>query len=148
MNIVFPSNTTEIINDIRNAVGRLADFYYVYSSQPCPSGACHLDPITNTSTNSWCTICSGNYWIPLYIKFPILAHVTWGGSDMASWQTGGMIFDGDCTLQIAYSGGIEDLVDKTRYVVVDNKTMEIKKMALRGFQGLNRVIITLIEKED
>jgi hypothetical protein len=67
---------------------------------------------------------------------------------MASWQTGGMIFDGDCTLQIAYSGGIEDLVDKTRYVVVDNKTMEIKKMALRGFQGLNRVIITLIEKED
>jgi len=148
MNIVFPTNTTETINNIRNAIGRLTDFYYVYSSMPCPSGACHLDPITNTSTNSWCIICSGNYWIPLYSKQSILAHVTWGASDLASWQTGGLIYDGDCTLQIAYSGGVEDLIDKTRFVVVDNKQMEIKKSALRGFQGINRVILTLIEKEE
>ena len=57
--IVWPTNTKTIIDNIRGAIGRTVDFYTVASSNPC--SVCDLDPVTDESTDSFCTTCSGLY---------------------------------------------------------------------------------------
>lgn len=146
--IVWPSNTTDIIDDIRDAIGRGVDFYTVASSTPCP--VCNLDPVTNTSVDSFCPTCSGLYWIPVYAMCTITGHVTWGNMDIMRWETGGQYFDGDVRVQIKYTPQYLTIVDDAEssgFVVIDNKTMTIRSRILRGVKAINRILIDLIEKE-
>jgi hypothetical protein len=144
VSITFP-DTVDTIDDIRSAIGRYIEIFIVTSSIPCD--ICNLDPVTNTSTNSFCPACSGAYWIPIYSGANVKAHVTWGKSDEISWYTGGMTFDGDCRLQIKYTSDNLDLVDNAEYIIVDSKKVEIRDKTLRGVQQLNRIIIDCIESE-
>lgn len=146
MPIVFPSNTREIINEIRGAIGREVEFIYVASSTPC--SACSLDPITDTSTDSFCEVCSGNYWIPQYSGVLVSGHIIWGKADFPNWQSAGIVYDGDCTVQIELTSGNLFLADNSIKVIVDDKVLEIKRKTLRGVQSLNRIILSLIESEN
>lgn len=146
MEITFPEDTESTIDAIRDAVGR--DVYFVSATlSGCTASGCSLDPTTNTSTNSFCTTCSGMYWIPTYIQNAINAHISWGNADILGWVTGGQYFDGDCRVQIKYTDSNLNIVDSAEYVLVDNKTMTIKSKILRGVQNINRILIDLIEKE-
>lgn len=142
--ITWPENTTEIIDAIRGAIGRDVTFYVLAGSLPCP--ACDLDPTTNTSTNSFCEICSGVYWINTYSGVSISGHVTWNDHDMLTWQTGGQLFDGDCRIQIKYTPENITVLDNTKWVEIDGKTLEIKRRNMRGVQQVNRIILSLIER--
>lgn len=142
--IIFPNNTTEVINSIRDAIGRIVYFNVVSSAIAC--NICSLDPVTNTSTNSFCVVCSGNYWIDQIDSHPILAHVNWGKGDISKWETGGIYLDGDCTIQIEYTDTNVDIVEKTKFVVVDNRELEIKSKYLKGVPELNRIILNLMER--
>jgi len=144
MAITWPSNTKSIIDEIRGAIGRDVTFHIVASSIPCDY--CDLDPTTNTSIDSFCPVCSGNYWIPVYSGVTISGHVTWGNADILNWQTGGMLMDGDCRIQIEYTPENITVVDATEWVEVDNKELEIKKRIYRGVKELNRIILNLIER--
>jgi len=146
-NIIFPSNTREIINAIRGAIGRIVYFTYVASSASCTT--CVLDPVTGTSTDSFCPECSGLYWIPIWSSMPISGHVTWGKHDVLKWESVGQYFDGDCRVQIEYTPEnvvIVDNTQKTGYVKVDGKELEIKSRIFRGVKELNRILVNLIEK--
>lgn len=148
MNIVWPDNTTEIIDKIRGAIGRDVTFYVVASSTPCPT--CSLDPITNESTDSFCPTCSGIYWIPVYSGYTVSGHITWGNMDTLQWITTGQYFDGNARVQIKYTPESLSIVEQTQdsgYVVVDNESMEIKSILLRGVKNINRILINLIKKE-
>jgi hypothetical protein len=145
MTITFPGNTVDIIDDIRSAIGRPVEFITVISADAC--GTCYLDSITNTSTDAFCPECGGRYWKPIYETVTLSGHVTWHPADIDSFQTGGMVYDGDCTVQIKLEDGTMAMLDSTIEVHIDNKIMEIKKTLLRGVRPLNRVIISLIEKE-
>ena len=148
MNIVWPSNTTEIIDEIRFAIGRDVDFYIVASSIACP--VCDVDPVTNTSTDSFCPTCSGVYWIPVWSAYTISGHITWANADILTWPVGGQQFDGDVRVQIKYTPENLTIVDDCQtegYVIVDTKTMEIKSRILRGVKQLNRILIDMIERE-
>jgi hypothetical protein len=145
MVITFPSNTREIINQIRTAIGRDVFFYIVDTVTQCP--ICDLDPITNTSTDSFCTTCSGEYWIKTYTGIPVSGFISWQPSDILNWQSAGQLFDGDCRVQIERTDYNLQLVELTKFVVVDNKVMEIRKVTPRGVKELNRLLIDLIEKE-
>jgi hypothetical protein len=142
--ITWPSNTTEIIDEIRNAIGRDVIFYTLAGSLPCP--VCNLDPTTNTSTDSFCETCSGNFWMPIYSGIMISGHVTWNDHDMLNWQTGGQLFDGDCRIQIKYTPENITVLDATKWVEIDGKSLEIKRRNMRGVQQVNRVILSLIER--
>ena len=144
MTIVFPEDTEDIIDGIRDAIGRDITFVSVTTSG-CP--VCSLDPVTNQSTDSFCPVCSGLYWIPTPVYDVINAHVTWGNVDFQNWYPGGYQFEGDARAQIKYTLANLDIVDNALYVYIDNKVMEIKSFILRGVQNINRILIDMIERE-
>lgn len=143
--ITFPTDTEDVIDAIRSAIGRDVTFYYIYSSMPCP--ICDLDPVTNTSKDAFCIICSGEYWIPLYSGETVNAHITWGYSEQLGWVKGGQLDEGEVRLQIKYIPSIVTIVESAEYVLVDGKNMQIVKKTLRGVPELNRILIDLIERE-
>lgn len=142
--ITWPANTTEITDEIRSAIGRTVVFYSEIKSD-CP--ACSIDPITDTSTNSFCPTCSGIGYLITYSGTELIAHVTWGYSEQLGWVSGGTMDEGDCRVQIKYTIANQTVVDNTSYLVVDNRQLEIKKRTLRGVPAVNRILIDCIEKE-
>lgn len=146
MTITFPTNTADIIDQIRGAIGRDVNFIYVAGNTPCPT--CSLDPITNTSTDSFCPTCSGYYFIPVISGFVTSGHITWGKSEMLNWQSGGQLFDGDCRVQVKYTSEILNVISKTKFLQVDGKELEIKKTNYRGVKDLNRVLLDCIERDN
>jgi len=146
VSIVWPTAfEKEVVDAIRGAIGREVTFYVVASSTPCP--ICDLDPVTNTSTDSWCPVCSGEYWLYTYSGVPLDAHVSWGYSEQLGWVQGGQLAEGECRVQIEYLPENVTVVDNSKWVEVDGKKMQIVKKTLRGVKTLNRILVDLIEKE-
>ncbi|HAQ02271.1 TPA: hypothetical protein DCQ22_00010 [Candidatus Nomurabacteria bacterium] len=145
MEIVFPSDTKDVIDAIRGVIGREIVFHVVASATACTS--CDLDPVTNTSTDSFCLECNGVYWVPTYSGIAISGHVAWGKSDQMRWEAGGQWFEGSCGAQVELTEDNLQTVNDTIYVTIDDKEMEIRKTMRRGVPELNRILIDLIEKE-
>jgi len=145
INITWPTaQDEEVVDAIRSAIGRETTWYIVASSSPCPD--CSLDPITNTSTDSFCITCGGEYWIPTYSGVTISGHVNWGYSEQLGWVSGGQLNEGECRVQIKYTLANLNAVDNAKWVEVDGKTMEVVKRILRGVQTLNRILVDLRER--
>lgn len=144
MHIEWPTDTKVVIEDIINTIGR--DVTFITSTL---SGCynCSLDPVTGTSTNSFCPVCSGIYWIPLYSGTDIISHITWKFSDKGDWQTGGITFLGDGIVKIMYSGPYMNIVDNTDYMVVDGVQVDIQKVTLLGVPSINRIILDFKERQ-
>lgn len=145
MLITFPDNTIEVIDKIRGAIGRPVSFYVISDTTTC--SGCTLDPVTNTSTNSFCPVCSGNYYMYTYSGVSISGHIFWNSSDMLNWPSAGFIFEGDCRVQIKYTPANLNTTDVAKYVIVDNKKMSIGKKAFRGVPEINRIILYLDQEE-
>lgn len=143
MQITFPDNTREIINAIRGAIGRNVVFYSGYQTD-CP--ACDIDPVTNTSTNSFCTVCSGVGYIVVWSGTTISGHITQGPTDYMQWATGGQYVDGDCRVQIEHTPTNLTVVDSASFVMIDGKKFDIRKKILRGVKEINRILIDLLER--
>ncbi len=145
--ITWPTTQdTEVVDAIRGAIGRDVIFNIIETTSGC--SICNLDPITNTSTDSFCPICSGNYWIYTYSGVSISGHVTWGFSEQLGWVEGGRLDEGECRVQIKYTPENVTVVDATKWVDVDDRKMQIVKKNLRGVQSINRILINLIEQEE
>lgn len=143
MQIIWPSNTVEVIDEIREVIGRnvIVDIPYTVACS-----ACSLDPITNTSTDSFCNVCDGVYWIPTLSGMTILAHITWGPSDQLGWITGGQLLEGECRIQIKNTpDNLYAVLSGVNYYV-DDKIMYKKNTVQRGVKELNRIIINLKER--
>lgn len=145
MTITFPSDTRDTINDIRNAIGRTVTFYREYE-QDCP--ACTIDPVTNTSVNPYCIVCSGLGYLYTYSGFGITGHITWSPSETMNWVTGGQFIEGDCRVQIEHTAANITIVDNTDYVMIDGRKFKINKKMYRGVPELNRILIDLTEDEE
>lgn len=143
MQIVFPENTEEVIDAIRNAIGR--DVLFV-AEVKVPCSACSIDPVTNTSTNSFCLVCSGVGYIITYSGATISGHVTQGQTDYMQWTPGGQYYDGDCRVQIKYTPENITIIDNASYVMVDDQKFDIRKKTFRGVKNLNRILLDLIER--
>ena len=147
MIIAFPSNTREIIENIIDADGR--DVTFITSTlSGCPYSGDSLDPITNTSTNSFCPVCSGIYWIPTLSGNAIKAHITWKYADQEEFHTGGHVFLGDGIVKIVYSGPYMDIIDNTDYMIVDGKQVNIQRITLLGVPSINRVILDFKQRSN
>jgi len=144
MLITFPTNTTEVIDAIRSAIGREVTFYAEYS---VPCSACTLDPVTNTSTNSFCLVCSGEGYVITYSGTTLTGHVTHYPSEIMQWSTGGQYIEGDCRVQIKYTPANITVVDTASYAIIDGKKFDVRKKIMRGFRELNRILIDLIQRQ-
>ena len=142
----FPSNSKDIIEKIITQVGRPVTFYTVVSVSGCY--LCAYDPISDTSTDSFCPVCSGEFWIPTYSGSVFTSKVTWGMSEYNDWVTGGHVENGDCELTLLYAPETETIVHDAKYVVVDDRKLNLKKIILRGIKPTyNRILVVLKEKE-
>lgn len=141
--ITWPANTTDIINRIRDVIGRLVTFYVTVTGTPCTT--CTLDPVTNLATDPFCVECSGKYWKDTLSGWPCSGHVRWRNADKPLWSPGGIIDEGDCKVTIAYSGMALYNVQHSEYVEVDGFMMYVKDFKLRGVQPVNRITVTLLE---
>lgn len=145
MNIKFPENTKKIIDSIRNAIGRDVIFNHVASYTECPD--CTLNPVTKTSTNSFCTTCLGLYYIPNITPITVKAHVTWGLFDRLNWISGGELSDAKCRIQIEYNELNDSITKYGTSVIVDGKTMYIDKKNYHGVPEINRIVLELKSEE-
>jgi len=145
MNILWPSNTRDVINNIINEIGRDVTFY---TSTLSGCYNCSLDPVTNTSINSFCPVCSGTYWIATLSGYDIKAHVTWKYADQDDWHTGGHVFLGDGIIKVMYSGPYMDIINDTDFAVVDGKEVDIERVTLLGVPSINRIILDFKERND
>lgn len=142
----WPTNTREVISGIIDEIGRDVEIWYVWSSYACP--VCTLDPITDTSNDSFCPTCSGEYWIDVMSGVEELAHVTWKFDFGNEFQTGGRNFIGDARVKFMHTDEMEDLVKEAKYLIVDGKTMNVERTTLLGAPQINRIILDLKEKEE
>lgn len=143
--ITFPSNTEDIIDAIRGAIGRNVTFVEITERTPCP--VCGIDPVTNTAIDPFCTTCSGYGYLYTYSGTTISGHVTWGHSELLNWQTGGQLDDGECRVQVKYTVANADLVENASWVEIDGRKMQKVKIILRGVPAINRILVDLIEQE-
>lgn len=141
--ITFPTDTADTIDAIRHAIGRMivVDIPHI---EECT--VCSLDPTTNTSTNSFCPVCSGLYFIPVLSGYSVESHITWGPSDNLAWVTGGQLLEGECRIQIKYTPqNLLAVLSGINYHV-DDKVMYKDTYVLRGAPELNRIIVNLKER--
>lgn len=143
--ITFPTNTEEIIDEIRDAIGREVTFW-VDRLDVCTASGCGIDPITNTALNSFCAVCSGVGYVITLSGCTVMSHVTWKPDMIMNWHTGGQNFDGDCRIQIKLSDEILSVVNNTDFVQVDGRDLDIREITKRGVPELNRILIDCIEK--
>lgn len=145
----FPTNTRSVIESIIDNIGRNVTFY-TSTLSGCTASGCGLDPVTDTSINSFCPVCSGTYWIPIWSGYDIKAHVTWKFSEQDEFHTGGTVFLGDGIIKVMYSGPYMNIINNTEYVGVDGKQVDIQRVTLLGVPSINRIILDFKErsKED
>jgi hypothetical protein len=145
---IFPKSQSrsQIEEIINNSTGRDVNIFYVYSSMACP--ICTLDPTTNTSTDSFCATCSGDYWIDSYSGVVWSGHVTWKYDYKNEFETGGRVFIGDVQAKVMHSDSRETILKTPKtYLVIDDITTDIVKLTNLG-NPVNRIIISCKEREE
>jgi hypothetical protein len=143
MIITFP-DTRDTVNAIRGAIGRVVTLHIIASTSGCY--ACDLDPINNTSTDPFCTVCGGVYWSITYNNINVSGHVSWSPIEERRFTTAGIKPEGDCTVTIEYTPGVEDTVNATKWIDVDGIRMLVHRYELRGHQQINRIRMILKEE--
>ncbi len=152
MSFVFPEGTFDQINQIRGVVGRIVTINVIEGNTACPD--CTLDPITNTSTDSFCETCDGLYWTPVISGYATSGHVRWLSADQNMYTPGGIVPEGDCKVTIQHTDLNMDRVERSNTWVVDSKTLYPLKIQVRGIRGPNeehrpsRIKVFLKEEED
>jgi len=149
MIITWPGNTPEIIDDIREAIGREITIYVTVSGIECDDVSDSFDPVTGLSTNQFCPTCGGKWYLNTTSGFVTKAHITeLNNLDLPVWVAGGTIVDGDSRVQFKLTASSVFAVENADYYLVDDKEYIQKTVSYRGVPELNRVIVTLIEREE
>jgi len=144
--ITFPTNTTEIIDDIRDLIGREITINVTTSGTPCPT--CDLDPVTGLAVDQFCLTCSGFYWINTISGLTLQARVLYKGVDTPIWVVGGRIVEGDAQVRVKYTDTNILAVESAESYLVDEKRYLMKSFELRGVPDVNRIVVTLEQVDD
>ena len=148
MAITFPANTKEVIDEMRGTIGRDVTIFVTVTGIACTESTCSLDPVTNLSTNSFCTVCGGNYWLDTISGWTCSGHIRWLGADKPLWASGGVIEEGDAKVTITHSVGALNNVKNSHHFVVDDIEMYMKSYRLKGVKPVNRIQVILLEDPD
>lgn len=141
----FP-NTVAIKDAIRESIQRAIIINVAVVGTPCP--VCDLDPITQTSTDSFCATCSGVYWLNTTSGYTTSGHVKWVRADQPMYTAGGVIDVGDCIVTVKHTNANLTAVENSDSFIVDNRDLYLKSYVLKGVQELDRIRIFLKEDSD
>lgn len=143
LSISWPTNTKEVVDKIRTAIGRDITFMKKYTGERCT--ACDLDPLTGESEEPFCPTCSGYGYITTLSGTNVLAHVNWTDIDPKEFHPGGRIYTGDCRVSVEYTDENLALVTASDYIIVDSRELYLKDYDLRGVPDINRIVVDLIQ---
>jgi len=147
---VFPEGTKDAIDEIRGVVGRAVTINVVGRLTAC--SGCSLDPVTNQSADSFCSICDGLHWMVTVSSYIVSGHVRWQSADMDMRFAGGIIPFGDCKVTITYNARNLSNVENSLSWEVDGKKLSMERYQLKGIRGADEVHgpnrITVILKEE
>lgn len=141
--IIWPENTTEIIDAIRGTIGRPIEIITASADVTC--SACSLDPLSHRSTNPFCPVCSGAGYITVFSGTTLSAHVRWGTVDKGLSYPGGRLITGDCQATVAYSDTTLELLQTAAYIIIDDKQLYLDTYDLRGVPEINRIVLKLLQ---
>lgn len=145
MTINWPNNTADIIDTIRETIGRDITILVSVSGIPCP--VCDLNPVSNLSTDPFCPVCSGTYWLNTTSGYVVKAHVAVGEIDLPWRVAGGYLEEGKAKAQIKYTEQNLNAVMNAIHYSIDDKIYTENGISLRGVPEVNRIVITLEEQE-
>lgn len=146
MTIVWPSDTKDIIDKIRDAIGRNITVNVAISGTACST--CDYDPVNDESTDPLCPECNGLYWRNTISGWVTVAHVRWGSADRPIYTPGGRAFEGDCIVTIEYTASGLNNIENSESFIVDDKELIMEDFILKGVPNINRITIALIEKDN
>lgn len=139
-----------VLDGILDAVGRDFTLNVKTTGIACPlcvAGG-YLDPVTNTSTNSFCPSCYGSYYLNTTSGIVLNGHVRWKSAEIPRWYPGGIVPDGDCMITVTYSDDTRTNIERALNFEVDNKILSLKSYILKGAKTPNRIIILLKEESN
>jgi len=149
MNIFWPENEVRsTVSGIITTIGRPFTVFIKTAGTPCPNclGSGSYDPVTNSSVNSFCGLCEGEYWLNIPSGIVLTGHVKWNVEEIPRWTQGGISPDGNCVITILYNPAVENHIKNSDYFSVDNKILTLKGYKTRGVPNINRIIVTLQEQ--
>ncbi len=136
----FP-NTKATKDAIRAVIGTDVTFVVQGTPSPCPvcSGAGLFDEVNEASLNSFCTTCSGLYWLTVDDEIEVNAHVRWAREDEPSREVGGSTLMGDCYITVAIDALTTTQISKVKEVRVDGRKLEVYRAIMRGVPTRDRI---------
>jgi len=139
MRIVSPSNKfkEDIVHSIIGVTGRNVTLVVVKT----------IEPVYDYSDDD--PFVSNNKGMPTsesYFGKDIIAGVRWRTDNKKIYAPEGQYVEGDCEIVLKYSEEVEKLLQRVRYVIVDNKTCSINKYFSKG-NPLNRIYIHVLEED-
>jgi len=140
MTITFPQ-TKATKDAIRDAIGQVVTFVLEGVATPCPvcSGLDQYDPVNESSLNSFCTTCSGLYWIVADVSSGIVAHVRWRTADQPNMDVGGETMEGDVSITISIDDLSNANIVKIKHIVADSRKVQVYRTIYRGVPTRDRV---------
>lgn len=108
--------------------------------------ACSLDPITNTSTDPYCNVCEGVYWLNTSSGYSTTGHVRWTRGEIPAQYTGGKLPEGDCQVTFTLASGIKYIVENSNSFIIDEKKLTLKGYTLKGKPQPNRLKVILTQE--
>jgi hypothetical protein len=135
--ISFPDNTKQIIDNIRGAIGRNINIGTTILGSECP--ACTIDPLTNMSSDPFCSTCSGYGYLTSISGTTVSAHVNWNVLGSKEYHSGGFIEVGDCIATIEFSEELLSVIENADYFEIDDEKVFLKEYDLRGVPDINRI---------
>ena len=143
MTINFPSNTKEIIDSIREVIGRNIEIHYTVSGAACPT--CTQDTLTGRSIDPFCVTCGGVGYINTPVTVSALAHVRWTNVGDSYNSPAGEIDTGNCIVTMEYVESLPSIVESSDYFLVDDVKLYYIDYDLRGVKEINRIAVKLQE---
>ncbi len=145
MIITWPTTqVNDAIKEMRSKIGREITIQVRMDGIPC--SICNLDPTTNLSTDPFCPVCHGLYWLNTISGVLVSGHVLWSPSEMPYKTAGGLFPEGACKVTIEYTDDNLHNVEKAARFIVDHKELSLKSYTLRGVPTPNRIRLVLVEE--
>lgn len=143
--ITWPSaQITSIEEAIRSAIADTVTINFKVTGSGCYN--CSLDPITNTSTNPYCDICFGTYWINTSSGYTTKGHVRWTRGEIPAQFPGGKLPEGDCLVTFTLASGLQYIVENSDSFIINSKKLTLKSYTLKGKPQPNRLKVTLTQE--
>jgi hypothetical protein len=140
--IIFP-DTGDIINSIREVVGREIEIHYTNSGVVCPT--CSQDTLTGRSIDPFCITCGGEGYITTPVVASAIAHVRWTNAGNSYNSPAGKIDTGNCIVTLEYDATLPSIIKASDYFLVDDTKLYFIDYDLRGVKEINRIVVKLQE---